>query len=133
MNGRENTPNDVLYDLDQFRSAARAGAFRKVRLRGAGVQFVVEGVGREEEERITLVTTRERRFRYFRNAEGALQLLQEIGVRVVEVEMAGWRPMREKEWRPKRPDMAERLKLAHATAKADRMRELSGDLGLPGE
>jgi hypothetical protein len=110
-------------NLDQFRAAVRAGTFRVIRLVSGGGHFRIVGELRnvrvnfgERETCFTLGTTRGSKDRLFRSPAGALVLLRGIKVKTVEVELGGWRPELAKDLLRKRPDMAERLRRAHAMA-----------------
>jgi len=105
-----------LLTLDQFRTAALTGAFKPVVLKAAGVHFMIQGQVRKG-GRMTLGTTRTKRDRRFRNPGSALALLHKMGLFEVEIELEGWHPTHEKEWREKRPDMADRLGFAHSVAR----------------
>jgi hypothetical protein len=117
---REETLRRML-DLDQFRAAVRSGAFRPIRMMGAGTHFWIEGqpVGKGKprpEESMVLCTSRTRVHRYFRNPAAALELLWKIGVQTVEIHMKNWHPDHAKFARGLRPDMADRLRFAHEYA-----------------
>ena len=112
-----------MLDLVQFRAAVRCGAFRPVRMRAGGIHFWIEGqlAGKgkpQPEECMVLCTSRERRHRYFRNPVAALELLWKMGARTVEIDMTNWHPDHAKFARGLRPDMADRLRFAHAYARS---------------
>ena len=112
-----------MLDLDQFRAAVRCGAFRPVRMRAGGIHFWIEGQfatkGKPRpEECMVLCTSREKRHRYFRNPVAALELLWKMGARTVEIDMTNWHPDHAKFARGLRPDMADRLRFAHAYARS---------------
>ena len=119
---REQTLERML-DLDQFRAAVRCGAFRPVRMRAGGIHFWIEGQLATKgkplpEESMVLCTSRQKRHRYFRNPVAALELLWKMGARTVEIDMTNWHPDHAKFARGLRPDMADRLRFAHAYARS---------------
>jgi hypothetical protein len=122
-----------MLDLDQFRAAVRCGAFRPVRMRAGGVHFWIEGQlatkGKPRpEDCMVLCTSREKQHRYFRNPVAALELLWRMGARAVEIDMANWHPDHAKFARGLRPDMAHRLRFAHAYARSgSEGREVASD------
>src|ERR1700678_544816 len=116
-----------LFDLEQFRAAARMGAFERIVMDASLAKFTVEGVPRKELQgifekgvRVILCTSRRTRPRMFRDPATALKLLREMGVKKVEVQLMGWCPERAGEWGRKRPDMSERLRFAHEYARPNR-------------
>jgi hypothetical protein len=137
-----------MFSLDQFRTAVQAGAFRLIVLRGAGAFFEVEAYteageraraenklkrrGRRQkkfayewdddpsEEIMTLATSRSKYPRRFRSANAALEVLWRIGVRNVDLRLEAWHPDKAEYLTDvRRPDMAERLKRAHETARSE--------------
>jgi hypothetical protein len=120
-----------MLDLDQFRTAVFAQAFRPVRIRAMGQEFCVEGLvprkarKKKEEEEVdpmdirTLCTSRSRKARLFRNPFAALWVLKSIGVTVVEVEMSHWSPKGGTKLGASRPDVAYKLQLVHEWAKGE--------------
>jgi hypothetical protein len=113
-----------MFDLEQFKAAARTGAFERIVLNASLAKFMVEGIPRKDAQgtfekgvRMVLSTSRRKRPRMFRDPATALKLLREIGVNKVEVQLAGWMPERAAEWGRKRPDMSDRLRFAHEYAR----------------
>jgi len=114
--------------LDQFRTAVRTGAFKTICLRACGVCFLIAGEPRlrrpnsaTDGQWLTLATTRDRGDRMFRDPWTALALLWEMGASEVKVDMEAWDPVRVANRSRKRPDMAERLKRAHAVGRLEKL------------
>jgi hypothetical protein len=101
------------FNLPEFRSACRTGGFQSVILEGMSGCFALHARSREG-GLVTLVTTRSRSGRIFKNPEDALRLLHRMGATRVEVAIDAWQPVK----RPiRRPDSSERLKKMHGAAK----------------
>ena len=116
-------------DLAEFRSAFRNGGLRSIMIQGNGMEFIVEcqlSSKSAKEPANRLVTTRDRKLRYFRNADAACQVLKRLGVERVELNLRTWNPMKAKSRYRPRPDMAVRLQLAHASGKTGRGKEGDG-------
>ena len=115
-----------MFDLEQFRAAAQMGVFERIAIVASLGKFMVEGIPRKDSQgvfekgvRLILCTSRRKRPRNFSDPSTALRLLFEMGVKNVEVHLAGWIPERAAEWGRKRPDMAERLRFAHEYARPE--------------
>lgn len=105
-------------NLDQFRSAFRAGGLRSISVMASGGQFFVTAqpqVG----ERVTLATTHGRKARTFRNPGKAIQILHEMGAHRVEIDTSAWSPAQAEVEGRKRPDTSERQRRAHQAAVHD--------------
>src|ERR1035441_7074389 len=109
---------DTSLNLDQFRSAFRAGGFRSVTVQATGGQFLITAQPRSG-ERITLVTTHGGNLRAFRNPSKAIEVLHRIGVHKVEVDTSAWSPETASAEGRKRPDTALRQRRAHQAAAHD--------------
>jgi hypothetical protein len=117
-------------NLGEFRGAIRAGGFNAVHLVAQGPFFLVQaepqpkaGAGKPglcvpEAEWLTLVTTRNRKNHMFLNPTAALAMLKGLGVTSVQVDLESWRPNQGTDNDRRRPDMTQRLRLAHEYARA---------------
>jgi len=105
-------------NLDQFRTAFRAGGLRSISLRASGGKFFVTAQPRAGGQ-VTLGTTRGNKFRTFRNPAKAIEILHEMGARKLEVDTSEWSPAQADLESRKRPDTAERQRRAHAAAAHD--------------
>jgi hypothetical protein len=105
-------------NLDQFRSAFRAGGFHSIVLMASGGHFFVTAQPRTG-ERITLATTHGKKLRSFRNPAKAIEILHQMGAHKVEIDTSAWSPMQTESEGRKRPDTAERQRLAHQAAAHD--------------
>ena len=114
-------------NFGEFRGAIRAGGFKAVHLVAQGPFFLIQGEpqGRnaktglvvDDSTWLTLVNKRDRRNRMFLNPTAALVMLQELGVKSVQVDLESWRPNQPTDNERRRPDMAERLQFAHEYAR----------------
>ena len=109
---------ETALNLDQFRSAFRAGGLRSISVMASGGQFFVTAQPRVG-ERITLATTHGRRVRTFRDPAKAIQILHDMGAHRVEVDTSAWSPAQAEIEGRKRPDTAERQRRAHQAAVHD--------------
>lgn len=107
-----------LLNLDQFRSAFRAGGLRSVTVRASGGSFLVTAEPRSGQQ-IVLAKTHGGTHRSFRDPGKAITVLHRIGAHKVEVDTSDWSPEAAKTEAPKRPDSAERQRRAHAAAEHD--------------
>jgi hypothetical protein len=105
-------------NLDQFRSAFRAGGFSSILLSASGGQFFVTALPRSGGS-ITLATTHGNRPRAFRNPAKAIEVLHLMGAHRVEVDTKAWSPAQASVEGRKRPDTAERQRRAHQAAAHD--------------
>lgn len=105
-------------NLDQFRSAFRAGGLRSISVMASGGQFFVTAQPRVG-ERVTLATTHGRKARTFRNPGKAIQILYEMGAHRVEIDTSAWSPAQAEVEGRKRPDTSERQRRAHQAATHD--------------
>jgi hypothetical protein len=103
---------NIELNLDQFRTAFRAGGFRSILLSASGGQFYVTAQPRKG-ERIHLATTHGNRPRAFRNPSKALEVLHKMGAHRVEIDTSAWSPEQVGTEARKRPDTAERQRRAH--------------------
>jgi hypothetical protein len=105
-------------NLDQFRATYRSGGFRSITIRALGGQFYVTAEPRTG-ERISLATTHGKKLRAFRNPAKAIEILFEMGAHKVEVDTSEWSPAQAALEASRRPDTAERQRLAHQAAAHD--------------
>lgn len=105
-------------NLDQFRTAFRAGGFRSIVLTASGGQFFVTAQPRTGGS-ITLATTHGNKLRTFRNPAKAIEVLHQMGAHKVEIDTSAWSPAQAAVEGRKRPDTAERQRRAHQAAAHD--------------
>lgn len=105
-------------NLDQFRTAFRAGGLRSILLKASGGQFFVTAQPRTG-ERVTLATTHGNKLRAFRNPAKAIEILHQMGAHKVEIDTSAWSPAQAALEGPKRPDTAARQRRAHQAAAHD--------------
>jgi hypothetical protein len=105
-------------NLDQFRTAFRAGGFRSIVVSASGGEFYVTAQPRRG-DRIHLATTHGNRPRAFRNPAKALELLHQMGAHRVEIDTSAWSPGQSQAGARKRPDTSERQRRAHQAAAHD--------------
>ena len=121
--------------IGEFRGAIRAGGFKAVHLVALGPFFLIQGEPQGRNAKtglvvcdstwLTLVTKRDRRNRMFLNPTAALVMLQELGVKSVQVDLESWRPNQPTDNARRRPDLAERLQFAHEYAREGSKQEES--------
>jgi len=121
--------------IEEFRGAIRAGGFKAVHLVAQGPFFLIQGEPQGRNAKtglvvcdstwLTLVTKRDRRNRMFLNPTAALVMLQELGVKSVQVDLESWRPNQPTDNARRRPDLAERLQFAHEYAREGSKQEES--------
>jgi len=105
-------------NLDQFRSAFRAGGFHSIVIKAAGGHFIVTAQPRTG-RRVTLATTHGGKVRSFRNPAKAIEILHRLGAHKVEIDTSAWSPAQAEAESRKRPDTAERQRRAHEAAVHD--------------
>jgi hypothetical protein len=109
---------DTSLNLDQFRSAFRAGGLRSILIIASGGQFYLTAQPRTG-SRITLATTHGDKLRAFRNPAKAIEILHQMGAQKVEIDISSWSPAQAKLEGRKRPDTADRQRRAHQAAAHD--------------
>ena len=105
-------------NLDQFRTAFKSGGLRSVAVRATGGSFVVTAQPRSGSQ-VVLAKTHGGTHRSFRDPGKAIAILHEIGARKVEVDTSDWSPETAAGEARRRPDTAERQRLAHEAAAYD--------------
>lgn len=105
-------------NLDQFRSAFRAGGLRSISLKASGGLFLVTAQPRTG-KRVTLATTHGNKLRTFRNPAKAIEILHAMGAHKVEVDTSAWSPAQAQVDGRKRPDTAMRQRRIHEAAAHD--------------
>jgi hypothetical protein len=103
--------------LEEFRSAVRLEALKRVTVRAEGCEFVIDSVSQRGVE-MPMAMARGRGVRRFRSAETALMLLREMGLTEAVVDMSHWTPRETPGFAAKRPDVAARLAEGHAAVRA---------------
>ncbi len=109
---------ETALNLDQFRSAFRAGGLRSISLKASGGQFLVTAQPRTG-KRVTLMTTHGNKLRTFRNPAKAIEILHAMGAHRVEVDTSAWSPTLAQAESRKRPDTAARQRRLHEAAAHD--------------
>jgi hypothetical protein len=105
-------------NLDQFRSAIRAGGLHSIVIRASGGHFFVTArplTGKP----FTLANTHSKKLRAFTNPSRAIEVLHRIGAHRVEIDTSKWNPDLAKAEGRKRPDTSERQRRAHQAAEYD--------------
>jgi hypothetical protein len=102
-------------NLDQFRTAFRAGGLHSILLMASGGQFFVTAQPRIG-ERITLATTHGNKLR---NPAKAIEILHQMGAHKVEIDTSAWSPAQAVLEGRKRPDTSARQRRAHQAAAHD--------------
>lgn len=105
-------------NLEQFRTAFRAGGLRSVVLKASGSRFFVTAQLRAG-PRIKLATTHGKKLRAFRNPAKAIEILHRMGAHKVEIDTSAWSPAQAELESRRRPDTAERQRRAHQAAAHD--------------
>jgi hypothetical protein len=107
--------------LDQFRTTIETGGLLSVSLVAQGGVFHIQVETRRGEA--VLTKARSTDLRGFRNANQALGLLRELGIREARVDTKNWRPEDAEGLRPPRPDRAAQMKAAHEAAELKQVLE----------
>jgi hypothetical protein len=110
-----------LYTLEQFRTTTETGGMLSVSIIAQGGTFHI--VGETRRGNASLIKTRGKEPREFRDATRALALLRELGIREAKVDTRNWRPEQADLGKAARPDRKAVMREAHEAADIKRTLE----------